>query len=275
MKADARDRDGAEELDEGPGPGPGSELAAPVLFLNRELSSLEFNRRVLAQACDAQLPLLERVRFLTICSSNLDEFFEVRVAGLQQQLSYGLVETGADGQEPAVVLEEVARIGHELVEEQYRVLNEELLPELEAEDVRILEIADWSEGQQRWIARYFKNEVLPVLAPMGLDPAHPFPRTLNKSLNFIVEVEGTAVDEERRLRDEIVQARSRRDSLAEVERRREELGEGAGRCVGILGLTGEGPDAPNEADVRGRERKGLVLPSLLELFLVLGVRRQP
>ena len=189
MKADARDRDGAEELDEGPGPG--SELAAPVLFLNRELSSLEFNRRVLAQACDAQLPLLERVRFLTICSSNLDEFFEVRVAGLQQQLSYGLVETGADGQEPAVVLEEVARIGHELVEEQYRVLNEELLPELEAEDVRILEIADWSERQQRWIARYFKNEVLPVLAPMGLDPARPFPRILNKSLNFIVEVEGT------------------------------------------------------------------------------------
>ena len=169
---------------------PAEPTAPPELFLNRELSTLEFNRRVLAQARDRSLPLLERVRFLTISSSNLDEFFEIRVGGLKQQLAYGLEEPGPDGLEPAEVLERIAVLGHELVEEQYRLLRDELLPELEQEQIRLLDREDWDERQQRWIARYFKNEVLPVLAPMGLDPAHPFPRILNKSLNFIVEVEG-------------------------------------------------------------------------------------
>ncbi len=159
-------------------------------FLNRELGILAFNRRVLAQAADDSVPLLERLRFLTIVSSNLDEFFEIRVAGLKEQIKLGIPEPGPDGNSPAEVYAQVAQEAHALVAEQYRLLNEVLLPKLAEQGVRFPRRTDWSTAQRQWIREYFVREVLPVLTPIGLDPAHPFPKVLNKSLNFAVELEG-------------------------------------------------------------------------------------
>jgi polyphosphate kinase len=167
-----------------------TDLNEPALYLNRELSLLDFNARVLDQARDPQIPLLERLRFLTICSTNLDEFFEIRVAGLKQQLAFGVEADEADGLSARVVLGRISEEAHGLVAAQYQLLNEELLPALEAQGIRLLKRAEWSSRAQRWIKRYFTREVLPVLTPMGLDPAHPFPRIQNKSLNFIVSVVG-------------------------------------------------------------------------------------
>jgi polyphosphate kinase len=167
------------------------DLRDPALYLNRELSVLEFNWRVLEQAKDPSTPLLERLKFLTICSTNLDEFFEIRVAGLKQQVAFQVSQTGPDGRSAQQTLQKISAFAHALVEEQYRVLNEILLPELRAKGIRVLEAADWSPKQQRWIRRFFEHEVLPVLTPVGLDPAHPFPKVLNKSLNFVVSLEGS------------------------------------------------------------------------------------
>lgn len=166
------------------------ELRDPALYLNRELSLLEFNLRVLEQAKDPATPLLERLRFLTICSTNLDEFFEIRVSGVQQQIAFHVTQAGADGLAPQELIRRISEAAHALVAEQYRVLNEVLLPELAAQNIRVVKRADWTTRQQRWVRKYFLREVLPVLTPVGLDPAHPFPRILNKSLNFILEVEG-------------------------------------------------------------------------------------
>lgn len=166
-------------------------LAHGSLYLNRELSLLEFQRRVLAQAGLPSTPLLERLRFLTITSSNLDEFFEIRVAGLKQQIEFGLFQAGIDGRGPIEALEDISRIAHALVDEQYRVLNDEVLPALELVGIRLLRRSDWSEAQHRWIEQYFETEVLPVLTPVALDPSHPFPVVQNKGLNFIVDVEGS------------------------------------------------------------------------------------
>ena len=162
----------------------------PSHFLNRELGLLEFNRRVLAQAADESVPLLERLRFLTIVSSNLDEFFEIRVAGLAEQVKMGLKESGPDGRSPAEVYELVSAQAHALVGEQYRLLNAVLLPALASRGILFPKREDWSEPQRAWIRDYFMRELLPVLTPMGLDPAHPFPRVLNKSLNLAIELEG-------------------------------------------------------------------------------------
>jgi polyphosphate kinase len=159
-------------------------------FLNRELGILAFNRRVLAQAADDSVPLLERLRFLTIVSSNLDEFFEIRVAGLKEQIKLDIPEPGPDGNSPAEAYAQVAQEAHALVAEQYRLLNEVLLPKLAELGVRFPRRTDWSTAQRQWIREYFVREVLPVLTPIGLDPAHPFPKVLNKSLNFAVELEG-------------------------------------------------------------------------------------
>jgi polyphosphate kinase len=171
--------------------GAAQDLSAPELYLNRELSLLEFNKRVLEQGRDPATPLLERLKFLGICSTNLDEFFEIRVSGLKQQLAFGVAQRSADGSAPPETLARISETAHRLVDEQYRLLNETLLPALEGEGTRLLSREQWSPRQQRWIARYFAGEVAPVLTPMGLDPAHPFPRVLNKSLNFIVQVEGS------------------------------------------------------------------------------------
>jgi polyphosphate kinase len=159
-------------------------------FLNRELQALEFNRRVLAQAEDATVPLLERLRFLCIVSSNLDEFFEIRLSGVKEQIKMGAAAAGPDGLTPLEVFRQVAARAQGIVERQYRLLNEEILPSLARERIRFLRRSEWSSGQQEWIRDYFFREMMPVLTPIGLDPAHPFPRVFNKSLNFAVELEG-------------------------------------------------------------------------------------
>ncbi len=169
---------------------PAPDVRDPALYLNRELSILEFNARVLEQAKDPATPLLERLRFMTISSTNLDEFFEIRVAGLKQQVAFRVAQAGADGLSAQETLARIGATARELVSEQYKLLNDVLLPALEQQGIRILKRAAWNTAQQRWIKRYFGQEVLPVLTPMGLDPAHPFPRILNKSLNFVVSLEG-------------------------------------------------------------------------------------
>ena len=165
-------------------------IPLPAQFLNRELEILEFNRRVLAQAADEAVPLLERLRFITIVSSNLDEFFEIRVAGLKEQIRLGLPELGPDGRDPAEVFAAVTREAHAMVGEQYQLLNQTVLPALAREGVVFPRREQWTAAQRQWIREYFFRELLPVLTPIGLDPAHPFPRVLNKSLNFAVELEG-------------------------------------------------------------------------------------
>jgi polyphosphate kinase len=163
---------------------------APELFLNRELGQLAFNRRVLAQAANSATPLLERLRFLCIVSSNLDEFFEIRVAGLHAEIEAGTLADGPDRMPANQVYRQVADAAHELVAEQYRLFNEEVVPGLAREGVRFLPHTEFAEAQAGWIKAYFRREVMPVLTPIGLDPSHPFPRVLNKSLNFAVELEG-------------------------------------------------------------------------------------
>jgi len=165
-------------------------IPPPTQFLNRELGILAFNRRVLAQAADESVPLLERLRFITIVSSNLDEFFEIRVAGLKEQIKLGLPEPGPDGRGPSEVFEEVAREAHALVAEQYQLLNQVVLPALAQEGIVFPRREEWTAAQRQWIREYYFRELLPVLTPIGLDPAHPFPRVFNKSLNFAVELEG-------------------------------------------------------------------------------------
>ena len=160
-------------------------------FLNRELSLLAFNRRVLAQAADSRVPLLERLRFLCIVSSNLDEFFEIRVAGLKEQIKLDSHAASADGMLPLDVFRRVTDQAHELIAEQYALLNDEILPSLAKEDIVFFRRSLWTEDQRAWIHEFFVNEVMPMLTPIGLDPSHPFPRVLNKSLNFAVELEGT------------------------------------------------------------------------------------
>ncbi len=165
-------------------------LKLPEFYLNRELSLLEFNRRVFEQAKDENYPLLERLRFICIASTNLDEFFEIRVAGLNQQVKYGSVQTGEDNLTPVEVLKKISEVAHELVEEQYKVLNDVVIPELAKEKIRILRRAQWKPKLSRWVKRYFNRELIPILSPIGLDPSHPFPRVLNKNLYFIVTLEG-------------------------------------------------------------------------------------
>ena len=165
-------------------------LASPDLFINRELSLLEFNRRVLEQAKGTDVPLLERLRFLCISGSNLDEFFEIRVSGLKQQEALGATQRGPDNLSPTEQLQRIATLAHELVDEQYRVLNDVLFPLLDAEGIRFLRRSQWNAAQEEWLANFFHRELAPILTPIGLDPAHPFPRIINKNLTFIVTLEG-------------------------------------------------------------------------------------
>jgi len=165
-------------------------LKLPDYYINRELSALEFNGRVLQQAREPSTPLLERLKFLCIVSTNLDEFFEIRVSGLQQRLELGSAPAGPDMLSPQQVLSAISEQARELVDEQYRLLNEELIPDLNREGIRFIRRTRWSAPQRDWLREYFRNEVEPVLSPISLDPARPFPRILNKSLNFIVGLEG-------------------------------------------------------------------------------------
>jgi polyphosphate kinase len=160
------------------------------LYINRELSLLEFNRRVLAQAHDPSVPLLERLRFLCITCTNLDEFFEIRVAGLKQRIEIGAPAQGPEMLDAQEVLNAIRYRMLGIVDEQYRLLNEVFFPQLSAAGVHFLHSRDWSRKQQAWLERYFDEQVVPVLTPLTFDPSRPFPRILNKSLNFIVRLQG-------------------------------------------------------------------------------------
>jgi polyphosphate kinase len=166
------------------------DLSSPEYYFNRELSHLAFNERVLAQALDTSHPLLERLRFLLIFSSNLDEFFEIRVAGIQQRLLLQSELIDIDGMHPKDVLQTISERCREMITRQYDALNNALLPALAEENILFLTRDMWTPEQGKWIEDYIKREVLPVISPIGLDPAHPFPRLVNKSLNFIVSLEG-------------------------------------------------------------------------------------
>ena len=163
------------------------QLSAPENFINRELSWLEFNRRVLAEAQDPTQPLIERVKFLTIFSSNLDEFFEIRVAGIKQQIESETSNVGPDGLSPTDTFNNIQRIARELVTTQYALWKNELLPELAKNGIRIQEVTQLNAKRAAWARKYFQEEVFPMLTPLAVDASHPFPQLLNKSHNLFVQ----------------------------------------------------------------------------------------
>ena len=167
-----------------------TDFNAPELYIHRELSQLQFNIRVLEQALDESYPLLERLKFLLIFSSNLDEFFEIRVAGLKKQITFAREQTGVDGLQPHQVLAKISEIAHQQVTRQYSILNDTLIPALEQQNIRFLRRRRWTPRQTLWVRRFFRDEIAPIVSPIGLDPTHPFPLLVNKSLNFIVQLEG-------------------------------------------------------------------------------------
>lgn len=174
-------------------------------YINRELSLLEFNRRVLEQARDEAVPILERLRFLCISCTNLDEFFEVRVAAMKQHVEIGARSIGPDNMTPEQLLDEIRHRSLVLVREQYDLLNSVILPELAEEHIHFVNRYDWTAAQSKWLGNFYHDEVVPVLTPLTLDPSRPFPRILNKSLNFVVRLDGKDAFGRRRHRA-IVQA---------------------------------------------------------------------
>jgi len=161
-----------------------------ALYIHRELSQLQFNVRVLEQALDESYPLLERLKFLLIFSSNLDEFFEIRVAGLKKRVTFAREQAAADGLQPHQALARISELVHEQVDRQYAILNDVLLPALAEHQIRFIRRRHWTAKLKTWVRRYFRDEIAPIVTPIGLDPTHPFPLLVNKSLNFIVELEG-------------------------------------------------------------------------------------
>jgi polyphosphate kinase len=166
------------------------DLTDSRLYIHRELSQLQFNIRVLDQALDERTPLLERLKFLLIFSRNMDEFFEIRVAGLKGQIALDHELIGPDGIPPKRALTEISEIAHKQIERQYAILNERILPALVEQGIRIIRRTQWTHKQKLWVRRYFREEVAPLVTPIGLDPTHPFPLLVNKSLNFIVRLDG-------------------------------------------------------------------------------------
>ncbi len=173
------------------GKGENIDLSHGGYLENRELSYLKFNLRVLSQASNHEHPLLERLMFLLIFSSNLDEFFEIRVSGLKKRLRFGMQQPDPDGKLPEQILKQIHEQVRAAMNEQYRILNEDLFPSLVQENIHFIRRQDWNEKLARWARSYFNKEVVPVISPLGLDPAHPFPRLVNKSLNFILSLDGT------------------------------------------------------------------------------------
>jgi len=169
-----------------PSPGPIQDLGQPVLYINRELSWLEFNRRVLHEAQDPRTPLLERLKFIGIFSSNLDEFFQIRVAGLKDQLAAGYSERTADGLTPEEQLRRIAAVVQEMVRDHAHCLHEEVLPALAPDGVALLDVGALNEAERQHLDRYFQDNVFPVLTPLAVDPAHPFPYISNLSLSLAV-----------------------------------------------------------------------------------------
>ena len=169
---------------------PPIDLGAPHLYLSSELATLEFNFRVLAMARDVAVPILERLRYLSIVANNLDEFFEVRVAMLKHHHTYGTSAPGPDGITSGELLTRIRTRALDLVTEQFSTWRDHLVPQLDAQNVHVLTRKQWTPKQRRWLQGYFEHEVLPVLSPLGLDPSHPFPRILNKTLNIAVVLKG-------------------------------------------------------------------------------------
>ena len=165
-------------------------LDDPALYFNRELSLLEFNDRVLAQAKDENIPLLERLNYLCISCSNMDEFYEVRVASVIQMAEMDPFVTGSDGLNAEEQLQVIGSKAHILVSEQYHVLHDLMIPQLAEQNIRFIRRDDWTDQQRQWLKKFFHEELQPILTPVGLDSAHPFPRILNKSLNFIISLTG-------------------------------------------------------------------------------------
>src|SRR5215471_5493462 len=165
---------------------PPNRFSDPQNFINRELSWLEFNRRVLEEAQDRTQPLIERVKFLTIFSSNLDEFFEIRVAGIKQQMESETSDVGPDGLSPTETFNRIQKTVRELVATQYALWKNELLPELARNGIYVREIAELPAKRAAWAHRYFQQEVFPMLTPLAVDASHPFPHLLNRSHNLLV-----------------------------------------------------------------------------------------
>ena len=165
------------------------QLRDPALYINREMSQLDFNFRVLAQALDERVPLLERLRFLCISCTNLDEFFEIRAATVRHAQEFGL-PPAPDGMSPQAILNAIHERSARLVDAQYDCWSNVLRPALADAGVQVLARDQWDARQRRWLRAYFRHEILPVLSPLGLDPAHPFPRILNKTLNIVVTLKG-------------------------------------------------------------------------------------
>src|SRR5256885_43461 len=165
---------------------PERDFSDPANFINRELSWLEFNRRVLEEAQDPTQPLIERVKFMTIFSNNLDEFFEIRVAGIKQQIQSETSDVGPDGMSPTETFNAIQRLVHELVATQYDFWNKELMPALAQSGIRVHDVAQLTGKRAAWAKRYFQEEVFPMLTPLAVDASHPFPQLLNKSHNLLV-----------------------------------------------------------------------------------------
>jgi polyphosphate kinase len=165
-------------------------LDNPNYFINREFTALAFQERVLQLAKDQRIPLLERLRFLSICCGNLDEFFEIRVAGLKEKVALLSRKPNMDGLLPEEILNQLSKNIHLLSDDIYHTFNSQLLPALKKEKIYFLSCEDWSEDIHLWAKHYFKNEILPIVSPIALDLAHPFPRLFNKSLNFIISLQG-------------------------------------------------------------------------------------
>ncbi|MCA0402676.1 MAG: polyphosphate kinase 1 [Proteobacteria bacterium] len=166
------------------------DLDNPDYYINREFTALAFNERVLYLAKNKHIPLLERMRYLCICCSNLDEFFEIRVAGLKEKIALGSRKPNIDGLLPDDIVKKLGKKAHLLSDELYEIFNKELLPAMKKENIHFLSTSDWNDDIHLWAKHYFKNEILPIVSPIALDLAHPFPRLFNKSLNFIVSLAG-------------------------------------------------------------------------------------
>jgi len=178
------------------------------LYINRELSQFEFSKRVLAQAQDPNTPLLERLRFLCITCTNLDEFFEIRVAALKQRIEIGAPAQGPEKLSAQEVFDAIRSGMLSVVDQQYELLNKTLFSELTKAGVQFLQSEDWDDEQQEWLRDYFLEQVVPVLTPLTFDPSRPFPRVLNKSLNFIVRLRGKDAFGRRRHRGMVQAPRS-------------------------------------------------------------------
>src|SRR5437588_1008807 len=165
---------------------PASRFSAPENFINRELSWLEFNRRVLEEAQDPTQPLIERVKFLTTFSGNLDEFFEIRVAGIKQQIESETSDVGPDGLSPTETFNAIQRTVSEMVAAEYALWKDDLTPLLAKNGIRVHDVAALNAKRSAWAQRYFREEVFPLLTPLAVDASHPFPQLLNKSHNLLV-----------------------------------------------------------------------------------------